>query len=267
MNIPPLSLVLLLSFISQQEIRAAQSGRGDDQRVHQQSPAYSPHHQSPPAWAPTLAIAIPQSPAGHRESLPPSSGYPLHNYGSYPLQTVLAPVGCRTSLPLDEKKPGHIRQRSRTFDLGDLSLGTDVDVMNGVKEIPVPRQLQDSCELSTIERGLLIAATQALIKKVENFLKKGEEEQQAIIERFNTINTGETSPGEKKHDSTFEKLAKGLRSANKNDEKSLAQKREYLLKVAEPFNKRFDKLGAQYIFVKEALEDATKKINDEARLK
>ncbi len=302
MNISPLSLVLLLSFINHPEIQAAESGRGEDQRgayqnfdssehayrttgsisiphqAHQPSapgsfppsyfpiddrrgsegrtppsgycsdPGVSPHAQFPPS--PGYAY-----PPGHLYPYPPAHAY-THQAGPQWVQP--APAGHLASLPPAETKHrGHTRQRSNTFNLGDLSLGTDTDDMGVVKEIPVPRQLADSVGIFTTERNLLIAAA-------KNFLRKATEEGKATIEGFNAINAEDAFPGERRRDSTLGKLAKGLRSADKNAEIELTQKCKDLERKKGPYQERFLCLAAQCTVMKNALEDATRKLTPSA---
>ena len=294
-NISPLSLVLLLSFINQQEVRSATSDRGEEQRgAHSNLDSFESAYRSTgpvpishQAYLPSAPGSYPPSycaddrrvlegrtpPSGyysdqglsHHSQFPPSPGYSYpphhsgHPYPPYPPQagplwTQSAQPACHiASLPPAETKRGHVRQRSNTFSLGDLSLETDTDEKDGVKEIPVPRQLQDSVGIFTTEKNLLIAAAQ-------NFLRRAKEEGKATIEGFNTINAGDASPGERRRDSTFEKLAKGLRSADKNAEKELTQKCKDLDRKKGPYQERFLCLAAQCTVMKDALEDATRKL-------
>ena len=294
MNISPLSLVLLLTFMSQQKVHTAESGRGDDQRG-----IYPSLDSAETAYRSTGPVPIPRPTAHATPSFPPSyytddrrgsegrtppSGYfsdpgissphaqfpPSPGYYAYPPYHPAypypscpphagpqwaqpAPAGHAVSLPSAEPSKGHRRQRSNTFNIGDLSLGTDTDDTDGVKEIPVPRQLQDSVGIFTTERDLLVAAAQ-------NFLRKAREEGKATIEGFNTINAGDASPGDRRRDSTFGKLAKGLRSADKNAERELTHRCKDLERKKGPYQERFLCLAAQCTVMKDALERATEKL-------
>ena len=126
--------------------------------------------------------------------------------------------------------------------------------------MPVPRQLQYAVSSFTTERDFLIAAAQ-------NFLRRAKEEGKTTIEGFNAIvsgASGDASPGETKRDSKLEKLTKKFQSKDKQAEGSLAQKRKNLLEMAEPYNTRFDVIGAQCTLMTKAFEDATEKLSSHA---
>jgi hypothetical protein len=294
MNISPLSLIILLSFISPLEIRAAESDGGNDQRgvyphLDSSDRAYRTTGSVPvphQAHQPSVPGSYPPSysaddrrgsegktpPSGYfsdpgaspHSQFPPTAAYaypayyPGHPYPSYPPQAgpqwlQPAPTGHVASLPPAEPSKGHRRQRSNTFNLGDLSLETDTDRADEIKEIPVPRQLQDSVGILTTERDLLIAVAQ-------NFLKRTKEEGKAAIESFNAASGGDASPGERRRDSTFVKLTRSLRSADKNAEKELTKKCKDLERKKEPYQERFLYLAAQCTVMKDALEEATRKL-------
>ena len=293
MNISPLSLVILLSFIWQQELRPAESDTDSDPKMS----AYPSLDFLQTSYRTTGPISIPH-PTHHHQSAPgsyppsysdekrelertpssgcysdsgfspfaqftPSPGYayqphPGYAHQPYPVWAQPAPAGHLASLPVAEaptEKRGHTRQRSNTFNLGDLSLEADSSSTDGVKEMPVPRQLQDAVGSFAKERDLLLAAAR-------HFLKKAKEEGKTTIEGFNTMvnNTGDASPRDTRRDSTIEKLTKKFQSKDKKAEESLAQKRKNLLEMAEPYNTRFDTLAAQCTLMAKAFEEATKKL-------
>ncbi len=304
MNISPLSLVLLLSFTSQQEIRAAQQGRGDDQRGMYPALESSDHsayrstgsipiphqaHYQPPAsggYPPSYSVDDRRGsegrtpPSGHYfpdqgfssspHQMPPSPGYgflPQHPVYAYPpaAQTYPpqagaqwhqpAPAGHLASLPVPEEPQkrihGHTRQRSNTFDFGNLSLETDTD-----HPIEVSSQLQYSAAGFFRERALVILTFQ-------KFLKRTAEEAQANIQRFDAIKDNDIASAEDK----LGALKKKVRSKDQNAQAALAQEREARMEMKKPFDARFDVLGGQCNVMTSALEEAIRKLAPEKQLK
>ncbi len=289
MNISPLSLTLLLvSFICVQKIHAAEQNRNDNH--HQQGmypsldfqPAYRstgplpiPHqaHQSapycgsyPPSYGdnrhpstsegqtpPSGYFSDPTQSPGFSQ-FPPSPGYgyqPHTGYPQTPVAYLLPSAGPLASVPAEQstEKQGHRRQRSNTFNLGDLSLEAETDE----KEMQVPRQLQDSVGIFHTERELLISAAQI-------FLKRAKEEGRATIDEFNTMNSGDASPSDKRRDSTLGKLTKMLQPADTQAKRELTKKCKDLQKRKEPYEARFLAIAAQCTAITQAFEDATSKL-------